>query len=161
MPVDRGICGFETLHERWRCVSVGYSTWRFSFRRVRANIANPSYLGIRLVFQARMPPSTMCASSPFNGHPRGSDRLSRVVGGGTAGLAIAGRLAANRDISVAVIEAGSFYQLDNGNGSVIPALAPLQHVGSLPNDTQPLIDWGFVTVPQAVGQIPSVVKKSG
>ncbi|KAI4088082.1 MAG: hypothetical protein LQ344_006344 [Seirophora lacunosa] len=91
----------------------------------------------------------MCASSPFNGHPRGSDRLSRVVGGGTAGLAIAGRLAANRDISVAVIEAGSFYQLDNGNGSVIPALAPLQHVGSLPNDTQPLIDWGFVTVPQA------------
>ncbi|KAL9055652.1 MAG: hypothetical protein Q9206_003054 [Seirophora lacunosa] len=91
----------------------------------------------------------MCPSSPFNGHPRDSDRLSRVVGGGTAGLAIAGRLAANRDISVAVIEAGSFYQLDNGNGSVIPALAPLQHVGSLPNDTQPLIDWGFVTVPQA------------
>ncbi|KAI4191038.1 MAG: hypothetical protein LQ348_003562 [Seirophora lacunosa] len=63
-----------------------------------------------------MPPSIMCPSSPFNGHPRDSDRLSRVVGGGTAGLAIAGRLAANRDISVAVIEAGSFYQLDNGNG---------------------------------------------
>ncbi|KAL8652680.1 MAG: hypothetical protein Q9226_004164 [Calogaya cf. arnoldii] len=50
---------------------------------------------------------------------------------------------------VAVVEAGGFYEIDNGNGSVIPALAPLQHVGSLPNDTQPLIDWGFVTVPQA------------
>ncbi|KAL8752005.1 MAG: hypothetical protein Q9184_005876, partial [Pyrenodesmia sp. 2 TL-2023] len=72
-----------------------------------------------------------------------------VVGGGTAGLAIASRLAANAKTSVAVVEAGGFYELDNGNGSVIPALAPLQHVGSLPNDTQPLIDWGFVTVPQA------------
>ncbi|KAI4258800.1 MAG: hypothetical protein L6R42_004894 [Xanthoria sp. 1 TBL-2021] len=72
-----------------------------------------------------------------------------VVGGGTAGLAIAGRLAANPAITVAVVEAGGFYEIDNGNGSVIPALAPLQHVGSLPNDTQPLIDWGFVTVPQA------------
>ncbi|KAI4118243.1 MAG: hypothetical protein LQ345_001662 [Seirophora villosa] len=96
-----------------------------------------------------MPPSTTCSSSPFNGHLADSDRLSRVVGGGTAGLAIASRLAANRETSVAVVEAGSFYQLDNGNGSVIPALAPLQHVGSLPNDTQPLIDWGFVTVSQA------------
>ncbi|KAL8787181.1 MAG: hypothetical protein Q9195_007872 [Heterodermia aff. obscurata] len=72
-----------------------------------------------------------------------------VLGGGTAGLAIASRLAKNPDTSVAVIEAGGFYEIDNGNGSVIPALAPLQHVGSLPNDTQPLIDWGFVTVPQA------------
>lgn len=73
-----------------------------------------------------------------------------VLGGGTAGLAIAGRLATISNTSVAVIEAGGFYEIDNGNGSVIPALAPLQHVGSLPNDTQPLIDWGFVTVPQAV-----------
>ncbi|KAL8735001.1 MAG: hypothetical protein Q9166_001126 [cf. Caloplaca sp. 2 TL-2023] len=71
-----------------------------------------------------------------------------VLGGGTAGLAVAARLAANPKLSVAVIEAGGFYEIDNGNGSVIPALAPLQHVGSLPNDTQPLIDWGFVTVPQ-------------
>lgn len=65
-------------------------------------------------------------------------------------MAIASRLAANAGTSVAVIEAGGFYEVDNGNGSVVPALAPLQHVGSLPNDTQPLIDWGFVTVPQAV-----------
>ena len=79
-----------------------------------------------------------------------SDRRVSVLGGGTAGLAIASRLATIPNTSVAVIEAGGFYEIDNGNGSVIPALAPLQHVGSLPNDTQPLIDWGFVTVPQAV-----------
>jgi choline dehydrogenase len=39
-----------------------------------------------------------------------------VVGGGTAGLTIAARLAENSDVSVAVIEAGGFYQQDNGNG---------------------------------------------
>ncbi|KAL8667883.1 MAG: hypothetical protein Q9202_000348 [Teloschistes flavicans] len=72
-----------------------------------------------------------------------------ILGGGTAGLAIAGRLASNPNISVAVIEAGGFYEIDNGNGSVIPAFAALQHIGSQPNDTQPLIDWGLVTVPQA------------
>ncbi|KAL8676148.1 MAG: hypothetical protein Q9186_007302 [Xanthomendoza sp. 1 TL-2023] len=83
-------------------------------------------------------------------HPvKNPNAPSSVIGGGTAGLAIAGKLAANPDVSVAVIEAGSFYELDNGNGSVVPGLAPLQGVGSLPNDTKPLIDWGFVTVPQA------------
>ena len=88
--------------------------------------------------------------SSLAAQPSISDRPSSVVGGGTAGLAIARRLAADPNISVAVVEAGGFYELDNGNGSVVPALAPLQHVGTLPNDTQPLIDWGFVTVPQAV-----------
>ncbi|KAL8817171.1 MAG: hypothetical protein Q9223_003954 [Gallowayella weberi] len=73
-----------------------------------------------------------------------------ILGGGTAGLTIASRLAANPQLSVAVIEAGGFYEIDNGNGSVIPALAPVQHVGPSPDDTQPLIDWSFVTTPQAV-----------
>ncbi|KAK5947173.1 hypothetical protein PMZ80_001320 [Knufia obscura] len=70
-----------------------------------------------------------------------------VVGGGTAGLTIAARLAQNN--SVAVVEAGGFYQIDNGNGSTIPALCVTQYVGADPSDTQPLIDWGFVTTPQA------------
>lgn len=33
--------------------------------------------------------------------------------------------------------------------SVIPGLCTTQFVGSDPDDTQPLIDWGFVTTPQA------------
>lgn len=72
-----------------------------------------------------------------------------VIGGGTAGLAIAARLAEDPANSVAVVEAGGFYQIDNGNGSVIPGLCITQYTGSDPDDTQPLIDWGFVTVPQA------------
>ena len=46
-----------------------------------------------------------------------------VVGGGTAGLVTARRLAANSSFTVAVIEAGGFYELDNGNYSQVPAFA--------------------------------------
>lgn len=38
-----------------------------------------------------------------------------IIGGGTAGLTIAMRLAENESLSVAVIEAGDFYEKDNGN----------------------------------------------
>lgn len=39
-----------------------------------------------------------------------------VIGGGTAGLTIAARLAEDANLSVAVVEAGGFYQMENGNG---------------------------------------------
>lgn len=42
-----------------------------------------------------------------------------IVGGGTGGLAIAALLAENRNTSVAVIEAGGFYQVDNGEGRLV------------------------------------------
>lgn len=70
-----------------------------------------------------------------------------IVGGGTAGLTLAARLAEN--FTVAVIEAGGFYETDNGNLSVIPGDA-IQFVGADVNDFQPLIDWGFATTPQPV-----------
>lgn len=46
-----------------------------------------------------------------------------IVGGGTAGLAIATRLAQNANFTVAVVEAGSFYEMDNGNQSQIPSVS--------------------------------------
>ncbi|EAW09400.1 GMC family oxidoreductase [Aspergillus clavatus NRRL 1] len=70
-----------------------------------------------------------------------------IVGGGTAGLTIASRLAQNGSLSVAVVEAGGFYEIDNGNKSVVPGYAPF-YAGTDPNDYQPLVDWGFVTTPQ-------------
>lgn len=72
-----------------------------------------------------------------------------IVGGGTAGLTIATRLAENSSLSVAVVEAGGFYEIDNGNLSIVPGLAGW-FSGSDPKDFQPLVDWGFKTVPQAV-----------
>ena len=50
-----------------------------------------------------------------------------VIGGGTAGLTIAARLAEDPDVSVAVIEAGGFYQQDNGNGRCVVTIALAQH----------------------------------
>lgn len=65
-----------------------------------------------------------------------------VVGGGTAGLAVASRLAENGTYTVAVIEAGGFYEVENGNLTEIPAYYSdnLGHVG---------VDWNFKTVPES------------
>ena len=72
-----------------------------------------------------------------------------VVGGGTAGLTIATRLAEDPNVSVAVVEAGGFYEIDNGNRSVVPGYANF-FTGSDPKNYNPLVDWGFSTVPQTV-----------
>ncbi|KAL9082970.1 MAG: hypothetical protein Q9159_006071 [Coniocarpon cinnabarinum] len=70
-----------------------------------------------------------------------------VVGGGTAGLTIANRLAANH--SVAVVEAGSLYQITNNNHSTIPGYAILNSFLSTSpqGPSQPLVDWRFLTEP--------------
>ena len=72
-----------------------------------------------------------------------------VVGGGTAGLAIASRLSEDPANLVAVIEAGSFYEIGNGNLSQIPTYGPA-FSGKSPFDVNPLIDWAFLTTPQTV-----------
>lgn len=71
-----------------------------------------------------------------------------IVGGGTSGLTVATRLA-EASFSVAVIEAGGFYEVDNGNLSVVPGYCTF-YAGTDINNTQPLVDWSFVTQPQAV-----------
>ena len=70
-----------------------------------------------------------------------------IVGGGTAGLALANRLSANPAISVAVIEAGSFAEISNGNLSQIPRYV-WNSADIAIGGVNPLIDWGFVTEPE-------------
>lgn len=72
-----------------------------------------------------------------------------VVGGGNAGLTLAARLAEDPNNLVAVVEAGSFYEISNGNLSQIPA-QDVYFAGKNITDTNPLVDWGFVTTPQVV-----------
>lgn len=67
-----------------------------------------------------------------------------IVGGGTAGLTVASRLAEDPSLSIAVIEAGTFYEISNGNQSQVP-----MYMTSGWN-TQQLIDWDLMTVPQPV-----------
>lgn len=70
-----------------------------------------------------------------------------VVGGGQAGLTMAARLAEDSSLTVGVIEAGSFYELTNGNLSEIPSYDNW-FTGKDADNWQPGIDWGFVTEPQ-------------
>jgi len=69
-----------------------------------------------------------------------------VVGGGNAGLTVAARLSENSSISVAVIEAGTFYEIANGNLSQIPAYDT--YWSGKDSDNVSPVDWGFVTTPQ-------------
>lgn len=72
-----------------------------------------------------------------------------VIGGGTAGLAVARRLSTNPSITVAVIEAGDFYEFSNGNLSEIPAYAT-QFTGNNPTQKNAYLDWYHYTEPQPV-----------
>lgn len=74
-----------------------------------------------------------------------------IVGGGLAGSVVASRLTQHSNASVAIIEAGSFYELSNGNWSQIPYWSE-QWVGAEEDDWQPLIDWGLFTTPQINGK---------
>ena len=68
---------------------------------------------------------------------------------GTAGLTIAYRLAEDGKNRVAVVEAGGFYEQDNGNTSVVPAYCPRYGATTIQSASQyPLVDWGFVTEAQ-------------
>ncbi|KAG9253032.1 uncharacterized protein F5Z01DRAFT_624520 [Emericellopsis atlantica] len=70
-----------------------------------------------------------------------------VVGGGTAGNAIGVRLA-EAGFSVAIIEAGIFYELGKPVLGSTPAGA-FFGVGGKLIDTLPTVDWSFLTEPQA------------
>ncbi|OTB00680.1 hypothetical protein M426DRAFT_65339 [Hypoxylon sp. CI-4A] len=74
-----------------------------------------------------------------------------IVGGGTAGAVVAHRLTQNSNATVALVEAGSFYELSNGNWSQLPYWSQ-QWEGPDTWDWQPLVDWGYNTEPQIGGK---------
>lgn len=78
--------------------------------------------------------------------------LLQVIGGGTAGNTIAARLASDpAGYSVAVIETGSFYELDNSNRTTVAGY----DYYSVQTDTPPsFVNYNIPTVPQVVS-LPS------
>ena len=76
-----------------------------------------------------------------------------IVGGGTAGLALASRLSEDPNLTVAVAESGSDHR---ATGAVLtPALWPLLTVPGDPLGLKVNLDWEFTTVPQ-VCALPQV-----
>ncbi|RAL59916.1 hypothetical protein DID88_000543 [Monilinia fructigena] len=90
------------------------------------------------------------AAPTSDGHSKREDATFDyvIVGGGTAGLTMAARLSEDSETTVAVIEAGSFYEVTDPVLSSTPA-GDSFWIGSSPLDTNPLVDWNFVTTPQA------------
>ncbi|CAD7066176.1 unnamed protein product [Tilletia caries] len=74
-----------------------------------------------------------------------------IVGGGTAGLALASRLSENPFVSVVVLEAGGDFKdmIPEGVLVDVPGADVLGCGSDRSDDAQEKTDWGIVTVPQA------------
>lgn len=72
-----------------------------------------------------------------------------IVGGGTAGLAMAHRLSEDGSNSVAVIEAGGFYEIEAGNATEVPMFL-FNYFFDNGHVKNPLLDWYQYTEPQPV-----------
>jgi choline dehydrogenase len=119
------------------------SLWAFSIasiicsRRLTATASNP-------LFHEQLSAQGLLGSHfGYVDMPKSYDYI--VVGGGTAGLTIAQRL--SQQFTVAVIEAGTFCWLENGDLSQIPADASY-YLGKEPLFNNPRIDWRQMTTPQ-------------
>lgn len=77
-----------------------------------------------------------------------------VVGGGTAGLAMARRLSEDGTNSVAVIEAGGFHEIDSGNATDVPMYL-FNYFFDNGHVKNPLFDWYQYTTPQRVCHLPA------
>jgi len=90
----------------------------------------------------------LCAAVPTWAAPSSHRSFDYViVGGGTAGLTVANRLTEDSDVTVAVIEAGTYIENVVGNLSYVPGYANvIQNVAT----SNPAVGWGFKTTPQPV-----------
>lgn len=89
---------------------------KMQLKRTSPLLQGACILASFLCVDATTPPQLLGSSVGYPGNAT-SDYI--VVKGGTAGLTVAARLAEDPTKTVAVVEAGSFYEIGNGNLSQI------------------------------------------
>ncbi|KAI9648078.1 hypothetical protein NHQ30_002707 [Ciborinia camelliae] len=103
----------------------------------------------KLFFLLVLTSCNLVGGASINNHPISPTQQDCdyvVVGGGTAGLTIATRLAEPGHLTICVIEAGGFYEQDAGNKSSVPGYASYgSNIDPSTAGDTPEIDWGFVT----------------
>jgi choline dehydrogenase len=121
----------------------------FAERKKQYTMVASAFLAATALLAGAFHAAALPPGSQFRrpGFPASFDYV--VVGGGTAGLAVVHRLAEDGTCSVAVIEAGGFYEQDNGNLSTVPAFTS-SFVDKNPTAKNPLIDWRQRTTPQTI-----------
>ena len=83
-----------------------------------------------------------------------------VVSDGTAKLTIVFRLTVKFSISVAVVEAENFYEIDDDNINVIFDYC-IVYVETDSADANPLMNWKFITVPQVISALMNIIHNNG
>lgn len=90
-------------------------------------------------------------ASPYPFHNQSAGRVYDyvIVGGGPGGLIMANRLTEQANVTVAVIEAGTWAETVVGNLTEVPAY-DFFFAYKAANATPLGVDWGFLTTPQTV-----------
>ncbi|RYO11758.1 hypothetical protein AA0121_g9704 [Alternaria tenuissima] len=120
-------------------------------RFATAILVLPFFTATAVVLNIRTSPTRLTGNS-FGIPAQNSTFDYVIIGGGTAGSVVAARLVEDSNVSVAVIEAGGYADLVNGNLSRVPGYSDRfedTDGGDWESgNRQPGIDWGFVSEPE-------------
>lgn len=138
MSIGCGLC---------RVIDAVYSGFPCSFpKMLLSNLKTSAICAIAALFA--YPAAAIRPSGSSFGVPGVNTTYDYIViGGGNAGLTVATRLAEQQGGTVAVVEAGSFYESGNGNRSQVPFFDHY-YISKNKADWQPMIDWGYTTTAQ-------------
>jgi GMC oxidoreductase len=141
LPSPSGVCRVLTCFKH--ILSFIFFTMRPTFNK---SLLLPLFLAL---IQAEAQTDSLGSLAGTAGRSATFDYV--VIGAGTAGLTLATRLAEDKNVTVAIIEPGTYYEVSNTLVSGTPAADVLfcgSYTGDNPLKANGRVDWSFVTEPQ-------------